>query len=157
MKIFKTVLAVVAAGILFVGCQEKAKSTSENAEKSNVSHEAAAPAPTTEPAVESKTSGGSVGTFTVADIFAKKAELNGKNVTVHGKVTKVNLGIMGKNWLHLQDGTGSAGTNDITVTTERQAKVNDKVAITGTLVTDKDFGAGYKYAVIIENATVMAE
>jgi hypothetical protein len=56
---------------------------------------------------------------TVAEVVAGKATLKGKPVLVHGQVVKVSSGILGKNWLHLQDGSGtaSAGTNDILVTT----------------------------------------
>jgi len=95
--------------------------------------------------------------LSVAELFAKKAEFNGKNVTIVGKVAKVNLGVMGRNWIHVQDGTGTQGTNDITVTTSGQAKANDKVSVSGTVATDKDFGGGYKYSVIIEEATIKVQ
>ncbi|MGK2944826.1 MAG: nucleotide-binding protein [Desulfuromonadales bacterium] len=94
---------------------------------------------------------------TVADIFAKKAELAGKPVKVRGKVVKFSPGIMGKNWIHLQDGTGEAGANDLTVTTDATAEKGDTVTINGVLVIDKDFGYGYAYDVIVENAEVAAE
>ncbi len=91
---------------------------------------------------------------TVADLFAEKDALNGKPVVVRGKVVKFNAGIMGRNWIHLQDGSGAAGTSDLTVTTEATATVGDIVTIRGTVATDRDFGSGYNYAVIVENATV---
>lgn len=94
---------------------------------------------------------------TVADIFAKKAELAGKPVKVRGKVVKFSAEIMGKNWIHLQDGTGDAGSNDLTVTTKATAKVGDTVVISGVLSTDKDFGYGYAYGVIVEDAEVAGE
>jgi len=94
---------------------------------------------------------------TVADIFAKKAELAGKPVKVRGKVVKFSGGIMGKNWIHLQDGTGEAGSNDLTVTTQAMAQVGDTIVISGVLATDKDFGYGYAYAVLVEDAEVAAE
>jgi hypothetical protein len=61
---------------------------------------------------------------------------------------------MGKNWLHVRDGSGSkaAKDNDLTVTTDVVAKVGDVVTVTGTVSVDKDFGAGYAYPVIVENA-----
>ncbi len=93
----------------------------------------------------------------VADLFAKKAELAGKPVKVRGKVVKFTPEIMGKNWIHLQDGTGAAGTNDLTVTTTATAQKGDTVTISGVLVIDKDFGYGYAYDVIIEDAEVSAE
>ena len=94
---------------------------------------------------------------TVADVFAKKDELSGKPVKIRGKVVKFSPEIMGKNWIHLQDGTGEAGTNDLTVTTTAVAKVGDTVVITGNLVTDKDFGYGYAYDVMVEDAEVTVE
>lgn len=94
---------------------------------------------------------------TVAEVYAKKAELSGKPVTVRGKVVKYSPEIMGKNWLHIQDGTGEAGSNDLTVTTSVQAKMGDTVLITGKLSTDKDFGYGYQYDLIVEDAQVTVE
>jgi hypothetical protein len=94
---------------------------------------------------------------TVADIFAKKDDLSGKPVKVRGKVVKFNSNIMGKNWIHLQDGTGEAGSNDLTVTTSSSAQVGDTVVISGVLSTDKDFGFGYEYGVLVEDADVKTE
>ena len=94
---------------------------------------------------------------TVGDIYAKKAELNGKPVKVRGKVVKFSPQIMGKNWIHIQDGTGEAGANDLTVTTSAEANTGDTVLISGTLTTDKDFGYGYAYDVIVEEAEVTVE
>jgi hypothetical protein len=59
---------------------------------------------------------------------------------------------MGKNWVHLRDGTGSEGSNDILVTTQNQAKAGDVVTVKGVVRNDKDFGAGYSYKVLIEEA-----
>jgi hypothetical protein len=91
---------------------------------------------------------------TVAEIYAQKGTLKEKAVTVRGKVVKFNPGIMGKNWAHLQDGSGKAdkGDNDITVTTQDMTSVGDTVVVKGTVRIDKDFGAGYAYPVIIEDA-----
>jgi hypothetical protein len=71
-------------------------------------------------------------------------------------VVKVNIGIMGKNWLHLRDGSGSAadGSNDILVTTRDTAALGDIVSIKGTVRTDVNLGSGYTYAVLIEDAAV---
>ncbi len=99
------------------------------------------------------------GGLTVAEIHAGKAELGDKEVTLRGKVVKYNAQIMSKNWLHVQDGSGdaAAGTNDLTVTTDVPAKVGDTVLVTGVLHLDKDFGFGYKYGVIVEDAKVVVE
>lgn len=93
---------------------------------------------------------------TVADVVTGKAGLKGKSVVVRGQVVKVNTGIMGKNWLHLRDGSGSAtdGSNDILVTTKDTAALGDVVSVKGTVRTDVDLGSGYTYAVLIEDAAV---
>jgi len=92
----------------------------------------------------------------VADIMTKGAELKDKPVVVRGKVVKYNPEIMGKNWIHLRDGSGSAtdNTNDVLVTTTNQTKIGDIVTIKGIVRTDKDFGSGYSYKVLIEDATL---
>lgn len=96
---------------------------------------------------------------TVAELWDQKASLEGKTVTIHGVVVKANNGVMGKNWIHLQDGSGDAkqGTNDITVTTLEQAAKGETVTIRGTVRTKKDFGAGYTYPVMVEDAKIIRE
>jgi hypothetical protein len=94
---------------------------------------------------------------TVAALYEDRAELAGKTVRVRGKVIKALPGIMGTNWLHVQDGTGSEGQNDLTVTSDQLADVGATVVVEGVLGTDRDFGAGYRYDIIIENASVEVE
>lgn len=93
---------------------------------------------------------------TVAEVVTGKTALKNKRVLVRGQVVKVNLGILGKNWLHVQDGTGAAadGTNDLVVTTKDVVARGDIVTVQGTVHTDVDLGSGYAYAVIIEDAVV---
>jgi len=91
---------------------------------------------------------------TVAELFAQKDELVGKKVMFAGKVVKATFKILGKNWLHIQDGTGASGTNDVTITTDATNKPGESVVVEGILSKDKDIGAGYKYTVLIENANV---
>ncbi|BCK87299.1 hypothetical protein MIZ01_1071 [Sideroxyarcus emersonii] len=94
--------------------------------------------------------------WSVAEVMTKGAKLKDKTVRVRGKVVKYNPGIMGRNWVHLRDGSGSAadGTNDILVTTADEAKPGDIVTAKGVVRVDKDFGAGYSYKVLIEEATL---
>lgn len=93
---------------------------------------------------------------TVGEVTTKSAELKDKPVVVRGKVVKYNAGIMGKNWVHLRDGTGSAAdkTNDVLVTTADPTKVGDVVTMKGVVRTDRDLGSGYSYKVLIEEATL---
>jgi len=95
---------------------------------------------------------------TVAEVFAEKASLAGQKVVIRAKVVKANANIMGKNWLHIRDGSGAEGTNDLTVTTTSELpKVGDTVIVTGPVVLNKDLGMGYTYEVILEDATVTIE
>lgn len=93
---------------------------------------------------------------TVAEVYAQRADLKGKPVAVRGKVVKFLSGIMGKNWIHLQDGSGKAedGTHDLTVTTSGTAAVGDLVVVRGAVGVDVDFGSGYFYGVILQDAAV---
>ncbi len=94
---------------------------------------------------------------TVAEIYAASEQLAGKLVKVRGKVVKYNAEIMGRNWLHIQDGTGSVSGNDLLVTSDGRAKLGDTVVVVGTVATNRDFGAGYKYRVMVEDAKVTVE
>ena len=117
-------------------------------------HPAPAPAETVDLAGIAKAEGGK----TVAEVFAEKDQLAGKPVTFRGKVVKTNANIMGKNWVHVRDGSGADGTNDLTVTTAGAIpNVGDTVVVTGPVVLNKDFGMGYTYEVLIEDAQVTVE
>lgn len=94
---------------------------------------------------------------TVASINQNKATLAGKTVKAAGKVVKVNNGIMGRNFVHIQDGTGDANTNNLIVTSKQTAKVGDQVSISGVAVLNRDFGSGYMYPLLIEEATITAK
>jgi hypothetical protein len=91
---------------------------------------------------------------TIEGLYASKEKLNGQRIQVKGKVVKVNTGIMGRNFFHIQDGSGKAGANDLTVTTQQDVHVGDDVLVTGLVTLNRDFGAGYSYPLILEEATV---
>jgi len=95
----------------------------------------------------------------IAYLYANKDSLAGQSISLRGKVVKYNEGILGWNFIHLQDGSGdnAAGSNDLTVTSKAQAAVGQTVVVTGTVVLDKDFGAGYTFPVLVEDASVTAE
>jgi len=94
---------------------------------------------------------------TVADVYASSASLAGQSVTIRGKVVKYNADILGKNWIHIQDGTGTAPGNDLLVTSTVATKVGDTVLVTGKVALNQDFGGGYKYAVMIEGERLTVE
>jgi hypothetical protein len=95
------------------------------------------------------------GGVSIGQLYANRAEYNGKVVKVRGQVTKVNAGIMGTNWIHLQDGTGDGENFDLTITADDEPAVGSVVTYSGTLALEKDFGYGYFYSLILENAQVV--
>jgi uncharacterized protein YycO len=91
---------------------------------------------------------------TVAALNLNKAALAGQTISAQGKVVKVNNGIMGRNFVHVQDGTGDANSNNLVVTSKQTAKVGDLVTISGVVVVNRDFGSGYSYPLLIEEASI---
>lgn len=94
------------------------------------------------------------GGITLAQLFGNSEKYEGKEVIVRGKVAKINRNIMQKNWIHIQDGTEHEGQYDLTITTTagEELKPGDIASFKGTIVLDKDFGSGYKYSILMENA-----
>ncbi len=90
----------------------------------------------------------------VTEILANKDKLAGKTVKIRGQVSKYTASVMGKNWLHIRD---SSSNQDITITTDANAQLNDVVIAEGQLVLNKDYGYGYVYEVLIEDAKLTVE
>jgi hypothetical protein len=93
-------------------------------------------------------------TKTVAAVYKDKTALAGKEVSVKGKVVKVNNGIMGRNFVHVQDGTGEQGSNNLIITSKQTAAVGDSIAVTGKVVLNRDFGSGYMYPLLLEESSI---
>ena len=106
------------------------------------------------PAVALKTMAKAKDGYTITEIYNDKTNLAGKTISVRGQVTKFNAKVMNKNWLHIKD---SSGENDLTITTNDTVAVGDVVLISGKLALDKDFGYGYLYPLIIEQASMTKE
>jgi hypothetical protein len=92
---------------------------------------------------------------TVAEVYAQRTKLQGKNVAVRGKVVKTSDKILDRNWIHVRDGSGTAkdATNDLLVTTKESVKVGDVLVVRGVVRTNADYGSGYAYPVVLEGAT----
>ncbi|MBU1985668.1 MAG: DNA-binding protein, partial [Proteobacteria bacterium] len=96
--------------------------------------------------------------YNIEEIFAGNTKLDGKTIRVQGKVVKFSPNIMGKNWIHLQDGSGDPlkNTHDLVITTSAEPpKDKEVITIEGTVRANKDFGAGYSYVVIVEEAKII--
>ncbi len=87
----------------------------------------------------------------ISNLLANKKSYSGKVIKVKGKVTKYNPGIMGKNWVHIQDGTEYEGAFDLTVTTDQATSVGEVITFEGKILLDKDFGYGYFYSVLMDD------
>ena len=94
------------------------------------------------------------GGISIGDLFSDKGKYEGKTVTIKGVVAKFNPQIMKKNWIHIQDGTEFNGEFDLTVTSQSNVKVGDTIVVEGKIFLDKDFGYGYFYDIIMEDAVI---
>lgn len=95
------------------------------------------------------------GAISIAELFGNANNYANKKIKIQGEVVKFSSNIMGKNWIHLQDGTEVDGKNDLTITTEQKAVVGELIIIEGKITLDKDFGSGYYYELIMEEAKVI--
>lgn len=95
------------------------------------------------------------GSSSIKQLYSDAKKLSGTSVTVHARIVKISKGIMGKNWVHLIDGSSQSDDGVITATTtEENFALDDRMLVTGTLSADKDFGHGYFYPVILEDASL---
>jgi hypothetical protein len=97
----------------------------------------------------------SEGITTLSDLFSNKKNFSGKTVKVKGKITKVNPSIMGKNWIHIQDGTSFEDQYDLTVTSDFIPEVGSIITVEGKIALDKDFGYGYTYQILMEEGKLI--
>jgi hypothetical protein len=96
------------------------------------------------------------GEITVAQVFANRSEYSAKEIEMRGVVVKINEQVMGKNWIHIQDGTSDNGNFDLTITSADLPNLNDEITVKGKIILNKDFGYGYTYEVIMEDAKVVS-
>jgi len=97
------------------------------------------------------------GVVTIGELFENKSGYEGKTIKIHGQVVKFTPAVMNKNWVHIQDGTQSNGNFDLTVTTNDVVKKGDVVTFEGLVVLNKDFGYGYAYDILMEDAILVVE
>ncbi len=93
--------------------------------------------------------------ITIKELLSNRKEYAGKSVIIKGKVTKFSANIMGRNWIHLDDGSDPSTEIDLTITSDEVAEVGDVIVIQGIVVLDKDFGSGYFYKIIVENGKIV--
>ncbi|MEJ2584795.1 MAG: hypothetical protein P8Z38_07050 [Robiginitalea sp.] len=70
-----------------------------------------------------------------------------------GTCTKINEGILGRNWLHLKDGT--ADSEDLVMTSMDAVDPGSEITIRAIVSLNRDFGAGYSYEVLLEDGAII--
>lgn len=94
----------------------------------------------------------SQGAISLATLFSNKEKYRDQVIKITGKCVKVNPMIMNRNWIHIQDGSGQ--DLDLTITTTESIPLGAVVSLEGKITIDKDFGAGYRYDIIMEEAVL---
>jgi hypothetical protein len=64
---------------------------------------------------------------------------------------------METNWIHIQDGTEHDGQFDLTVTTNQTAEPGEIIIVRGRIALNRDFGYGYSYEVLMEDAEISVD
>lgn len=93
------------------------------------------------------------GSTKISELVNNPDKFDGKSIQLTGECTKINTNIMGKNWIHLKD--GSQDDYDLVITSELAVPVGHVVTLSGTVVLNKDFGAGYQYEILVENGELV--
>lgn len=93
------------------------------------------------------------GSIKIAELVNNAGIYEGKVVQISGKCVKLNPNIMGRNWIHLQD--GSKDDFDLVITSEIPIPEGTQITMEGKVVLNKDFGAGYRYDIILEEGKIV--
>lgn len=95
----------------------------------------------------------------VAEIFSQKASLVGTEVQVRGEVQKLTEGVMGTNFLHIQDGSGTPEkkNHDIVVLVkENPPAIGTRATFSATVKLNVDYGSGYSFPLLLDEGKVVA-
>ncbi len=95
--------------------------------------------------------------ITISELYSGKKGYEGKTVKIRGAVTRFNPAILETNWIHIQDGTEHEGKFDLTVTSGQTAEPGEIIVVEGKITLDRDFGFGYFYEVLMEDATITVD
>ena len=93
---------------------------------------------------------------TIAELYAEKKALAGKEVTIKGEVVRYRANHLDHNWIDLEDGTGEGKTKQVTIKTPDSAKKGETVTVRGLISVGKTYGKT-KYGLLIEDADVSRE
>lgn len=93
------------------------------------------------------------GSIKISELVNNQKKYEGKTVQISGRCSKTNPNIMGRNWIHIKD--GSMDDYDLVITSDHFVKEGSMVTIKAKVTLNKDFGAGYKYDLILEDGVLV--
>jgi hypothetical protein len=93
------------------------------------------------------------GSMKISELVKNPKKYEGQTIQIDGVCTKINAGIMDRNWIHIKD--GSKDDFDLVITSDAFIPEGALFTIKAVVVLNKDFGAGYKYDLILENGTLV--
>lgn len=146
----KYYLSLALALVLMVSCKNEKKAEIEGTSVEAAINDTGIEAATDDASVEAKTYD-----ISIEELIKNKEKYNNQTVRLKGEVSKYNSHIMNVNWIHIKDGTSFNGKSDVTATSTTEVKLGDTISIEGKVTLDKNFGSGYIYDILIENATVI--
>ena len=146
----KYYLSLAMVLLLLVSCKNEKKAEIEVTSVEATTNDTGVEATTNDTNVETKTYD-----ISVEELIKNKEKYNNQTVRLKGEVSKYNPYIMNINWIHIKDGTSFDGKSDVTATSTTEVKLGDTISIEGKVTLDKNFGSGYIYPILIENATVI--
>jgi aspartyl/asparaginyl-tRNA synthetase len=146
----KYYLSLALALVLMVSCKNEKKAEIEGTNIEAAINDTSIEAVIDDASVEAKTY-----EISIEELIKNKEKYNNQTVRLKGEVSKYNSHIMNVNWIHIKDGTSFNGKSDVTATSTTEVKLGDTISIEGKVTLDKNFGSGYIYDILIENATVI--
>ena len=146
----KYYLSLALALVVMVSCKNEKKAEIEDTSVEAAIDDTNVEATTDDTSVEATTYD-----ISVEELIKNKEKYNNQTVRLKGEVSKYNPNIMNINWIHIKDGTSFNGKSDVTATSTTEVKLGDTISIEGKVTLDKNFGSGYIYPILIENATII--
>ena len=146
----KYYMSLALALVLMVSCKNEKKAEIEGTSIEAAINDTGIEAATDDTSVEAKTY-----EISIEELIKNKEKYGNQTVRLKGEVSKYNPSIMNTNWIHLKDGTSFNGKSDVTATSTTEVKLGDTISIEGKVTLNKNFGSGYVYDIIIENATII--
>ncbi|QBA64549.1 hypothetical protein [Muriicola soli] len=94
----------------------------------------------------------SAGKVSLSDLFANPERYEGKIIQISGTCSKVSTEILGRNWVHVDDGKSG---KELVVTLQEVVEKGETLTIEGIVQLNVDLGSGYTYDILLEKGIVL--